>query len=64
MSEQQTTSACLHPEAVGTRWGDPISRRLVKSGRPSGKIRRWWKSNRMSRMPISCGLFPDLTNHR
>jgi len=25
MSEQQTVSACPHPEAVGTRWGDPIS---------------------------------------
>jgi hypothetical protein len=25
MSEQQTTSACPHPEAVGQRWGDPIS---------------------------------------
>ncbi len=27
MSKQQTgtTSACPHPEAVGTRWGDPIS---------------------------------------
>lgn len=26
MSEQQTMSACPHPEAVGTRWGDPIRR--------------------------------------
>jgi hypothetical protein len=25
MSEQQTRSACPHPEAVGKRWGDPIS---------------------------------------
>ena len=27
MTQQQpvTTSACPHPEAVGTRWGDPIS---------------------------------------
>jgi hypothetical protein len=25
MREQQTTSACPHPEAVGKRWGDPIS---------------------------------------
>jgi hypothetical protein len=25
MSEQQTTSACPHPEAVGKRWGEPIS---------------------------------------
>jgi hypothetical protein len=25
MSEQQATSVCPHPEAVGTRWGDPIS---------------------------------------
>jgi hypothetical protein len=24
MSEQQTTSACPHPDAVGTRWGDQI----------------------------------------
>src|SRR5690242_1647704 len=24
MSDQQATSACPHPEAVGTRWGDPI----------------------------------------
>ncbi len=40
------------------------SRWLVKSGRPSGKIGRWWKSNRVSRMPMSCGLFADLTNHR
>jgi hypothetical protein len=25
LSEQQTISACPHPEAVGTRWGDPIT---------------------------------------
>jgi hypothetical protein len=25
MSERQIVSACPHPEAVGTRWGDPIS---------------------------------------
>jgi hypothetical protein len=25
MSEQQATSKCPHPEAVGKRWGDPIS---------------------------------------
>jgi hypothetical protein len=25
MSEQQTASACPHPDAVGKRWGDPIS---------------------------------------
>jgi hypothetical protein len=25
MTEQQTTSACPHSEAVGMRWGDPIS---------------------------------------
>jgi hypothetical protein len=25
MSEQQAAGACPHPEAVGTRWGDPLS---------------------------------------
>jgi uncharacterized protein YjbI with pentapeptide repeats len=26
MGEQQTTSTCPHPEAVGKRWGDPIGK--------------------------------------
>jgi len=39
MSEQQTTSACPHPEAVGTRWGDPISEeRQVEL---QGYLTRW-----------------------
>ena len=29
MSEQQAASKCPHPEAVGTRWGDPISEERI-----------------------------------
>ena len=39
MSEQQTTSACPHPEAVGERWGDPISEDRQKE--LQGYLDRW-----------------------
>jgi pentapeptide repeat protein len=39
MSEQQTTSACPHPEAVGTRWGDPISEE--RQAELQGYLDRW-----------------------
>lgn len=43
MSEQQTTSACPHPEAVGKRWGDPISAERQAGYRATstdGRLRR------------------------
>jgi Pentapeptide repeats (8 copies) len=40
MSEQQTTtSACPHPEAVGQRWGDPISEQ--RQAELQGYLDRW-----------------------
>jgi uncharacterized protein YjbI with pentapeptide repeats len=39
MSEQQATSACPHPEAVGTRWGDPISEE--RQAELQGYLDRW-----------------------
>jgi Pentapeptide repeats (8 copies) len=39
MSKQQTTSACPHPEAVGTRWGDPISEE--RKTKLQGYLDRW-----------------------
>jgi hypothetical protein len=39
MSEQQTTSACPHPEAVGKRWGDPISEE--RQAELQGYLDRW-----------------------
>jgi uncharacterized protein YjbI with pentapeptide repeats len=41
MGEQQqvTTSACPHPEAVGTRWGDPISEE--RQTELQGYLDRW-----------------------
>jgi hypothetical protein len=39
MSEQQTTSACPHPEAVGTRWGDPTSEE--RKAELQGYLDRW-----------------------
>jgi hypothetical protein len=39
MSEQQTVSACLHPEAVDTRWGDPISKE--RQAELQGYLDRW-----------------------
>jgi hypothetical protein len=39
MSEQQTASACPHPEAVGTRWGDPIS--AERQAELEGYLDRW-----------------------
>jgi hypothetical protein len=39
MSEQQTASACPHPEAVGKRWGDPISEERQAELR--GYLDRW-----------------------
>jgi hypothetical protein len=39
MSEQQTTSACPHPEAVGKRWGDPIS--AERQAELQGYLDRW-----------------------
>jgi len=47
MSEQQTTSACPHPEAVGTRWGDPISEE--RQAELQGDLDLWvweWKNQR------------------
>src|SRR5690348_4550541 len=39
MSGQQTASACPHPEAVGTRWGDPISEE--RQSELQGYLDRW-----------------------
>jgi uncharacterized protein YjbI with pentapeptide repeats len=39
MSGQQTASACPHPEAVGTRWGDPISEE--RQAELQGYLDRW-----------------------
>jgi uncharacterized protein YjbI with pentapeptide repeats len=39
MSEQQATSACPHPEAVGKRWGDPISEK--RQAELQGYLDRW-----------------------
>jgi uncharacterized protein YjbI with pentapeptide repeats len=40
MTEQPaTTSACPHPEAVGTRWGDPIS--AERQAELQGYLDRW-----------------------
>jgi uncharacterized protein YjbI with pentapeptide repeats len=39
MTEQQAISACPHPEAVGTRWGDPISEE--RQGELQGYLDRW-----------------------
>ncbi len=39
MSEQQTASACPHPEAVGTRWGDPIIEK--RQAELQGYLDRW-----------------------
>jgi Pentapeptide repeats (8 copies) len=39
MSEQQTTSACPHPEAVGKRWGDPIGEE--RQAELQGYLDRW-----------------------
>jgi uncharacterized protein YjbI with pentapeptide repeats len=39
MSEQQATSACPHPEAVGQRWGDPISEE--RQAELQGYLDRW-----------------------
>src|ERR1044071_1285219 len=37
--QTQTTSACPHPEAVGTRWGDPISEE--RQAELQGYLDRW-----------------------
>ena len=42
MSEQQTTSACPHPEAVGKRWGDPISEERQAQLDTQAKRQRTW----------------------
>ena len=39
MSERQTASACPHPEAVGTRWGDPVS--AERQAELQGYLDRW-----------------------
>jgi hypothetical protein len=39
MSERQTASARPHPEAVGTRWGDPIS--ADRQAELQGHLDRW-----------------------
>jgi hypothetical protein len=41
MSEQQSrrATACLHPDAAGTRWGDPLS--VERQAELQGHLDRW-----------------------
>lgn len=62
MSEQQSqqtttavqstqTSACPHPEAVGVRWGDPIS--IVRKGELAAMLEAWDASGSVDRLQKS-----------
>jgi hypothetical protein len=60
MSEQQTgewKSPCPHPEAVGTRWGDPISEERQAELKALADTQREWVGNQAAerRCPLVRG---------